>query len=128
MLPFTGKARTTSNRLLALPRWARSLHFADPGNRIPATGSPIIRCFKGATGYASEAAGSRAAAEPRRRAAYELADIDVTRRRPVIWPMMIGAIVLGLLIWGLIRLFDRDEETRIDPPATVTDTAAPTGQ
>jgi hypothetical protein len=40
------------------------------------------------------------------------------------WPFLIGAVVLGLLIWGLIRLFDRDEDWRIDTPAAATDTAA----
>jgi hypothetical protein len=51
-----------------------------------------------------------------------VADIDVTRKRPALWPMLVGAIILGLLIWGLIRLFDREEEWRIDSPAPVTDT------
>lgn len=52
-----------------------------------------------------------------------MADIDVQRKGPAIWPFVIGAVVLGLLIWGLIRLFDRDEEWRIDAPPAVTDTA-----
>jgi hypothetical protein len=51
-----------------------------------------------------------------------LADIDVQRRRPSFWPFLVGAVVLGLLIWGLIRLFDRDEEWRIDQPPTTADT------
>jgi hypothetical protein len=59
-----------------------------------------------------------------------VADIDVQRRGPAIWPLLIGAIVLALLIWGLIRLFDRDEQWRIDTPeaTTVEQPAAPAGR
>jgi hypothetical protein len=56
-----------------------------------------------------------------------VADINIERKRPAIWPFLIGAVVLGLLIWGLISLFDRDEEWRIDDPAATTETPA-TGQ
>lgn len=56
-----------------------------------------------------------------------MADIDVQRKRPSIGPLLIGALVLALLIWGLIRLFDREEEWRIDAPTGVTDTTPPTG-
>jgi len=53
-----------------------------------------------------------------------VADINVERKKTPVWPFLVGAIVLGLLIWGLIALFDRDEQTRIDTPAATTDTAA----
>jgi hypothetical protein len=52
-----------------------------------------------------------------------VADINVERKGPAIWPLVIGAIVLALLIWGLIRLFDRDEQTRIDTPRPDTPAA-----
>jgi hypothetical protein len=54
-----------------------------------------------------------------------VADINVERRGPAIWPFLIGAVVLGLLVWGLIRLFDRDEQTRIDTPAVGTEQTTP---
>jgi hypothetical protein len=54
-----------------------------------------------------------------------VADINVERRGPAIWPFLVGAIVLGLLIWGLIRLFDRDEATRIDTPEVTTEQTVP---
>jgi len=53
-----------------------------------------------------------------------VADINVERKKAPMWPFLVGAVVLGLLIWGLIALFDRDEQTRIDTPAATTDTAA----
>jgi hypothetical protein len=56
----------------------------------------------------------------------KVADINVQRKRPAIWPFLVGAIVLGLLIWGLIRLFDREEEWRIDAPE-VADTVPAAG-
>jgi hypothetical protein len=56
-----------------------------------------------------------------------VADINVQRKGPAIWPFLIGAVVLGLLIWGLIRLFDRDEQWRIDDPAATTQTAPAPG-
>lgn len=51
-----------------------------------------------------------------------MADLNVERKKTPIWPLLIGAIVLALLIWGLISVFDRDEQTHIDPPAGVTTT------
>jgi hypothetical protein len=53
-----------------------------------------------------------------------VADISVERKKTPIWPFLVAAVVLGLLIWGLIGLFDRDEQTRIDTPAAATDTGA----
>jgi hypothetical protein len=37
----------------------------------------------------------------------------------------VGAVALGLLVWGLIRIFDREEEWRIDEPRTTADTVIP---
>ncbi|CAN5840498.1 hypothetical protein BH23GEM3_BH23GEM3_20880 [soil metagenome] len=51
-----------------------------------------------------------------------MADINLERKGPNIWPFLIGAIVIGLLSWGLIRMFDRDEDWRIDAPTDVTET------
>jgi hypothetical protein len=45
-----------------------------------------------------------------------VADINVERRGPSIWPWIIGLIVLALLIWLLVEMFARDE-TRVDPAA-----------
>jgi hypothetical protein len=51
-----------------------------------------------------------------------VADIDVQRRRPSFILFILGAVVLGLLIWGLIRLFDRDEQWQIETPGVPADT------
>jgi hypothetical protein len=45
-----------------------------------------------------------------------VADINVERRGPSIWPWIVGLIVLALLIWLLVEMFARDE-TRVDPAA-----------
>jgi hypothetical protein len=55
----------------------------------------------------------------------KVADIDVQKRRPSLWPFVVGAVALGLLVWGLIRIFDREEEWRIDEPRTTADTVIP---
>jgi hypothetical protein len=55
-----------------------------------------------------------------------VADINVERKRPALWPFLVGALVLALLIWGLISLFDRDEEWRIEDPTPVTETTPAT--
>lgn len=52
-----------------------------------------------------------------------MADIDVERKRPALWAFVVGAVVLGLLIWGLISLLDRDENVHIDNPAPASQTA-----
>ena len=38
-----------------------------------------------------------------------MADINVERKGPSIWPWIIGLIVLALLIWALMELFGRNE-------------------
>jgi hypothetical protein len=58
-----------------------------------------------------------------------MADIDVERKGPSIWPWIIGLIVLALLIWALASLFGEDEPevAGTDPlvAPVVTDPAAP---
>ena len=46
-----------------------------------------------------------------------MADINVERKGPSIWPWIIGLIVLALLIWILVEMFDSDEpEVEVDEP------------
>lgn len=54
-----------------------------------------------------------------------MADIDVERKGPSIWPWIIGLIVLALLIWLLVELFGggRDADPLEQPVAT-----APVGE
>jgi hypothetical protein len=61
-----------------------------------------------------------------------VADINVERKGPSIWPWIVGLIVLALLIWALVEMFGRDDTTtRVVPGDTIgayqpgmTDTAA----
>lgn len=46
-----------------------------------------------------------------------MADIDVTRKGPSIWPWIIGLLVLALLIWGLAEMLGDDDDD-IDPITT----------
>jgi hypothetical protein len=59
-----------------------------------------------------------------------MADINVERKGPSIWPWIIGLLVLALLIWAVAEIVDRDDqqvattETYEEPgaiPAPVTD-------
>lgn len=49
-----------------------------------------------------------------------MADINVERKTPGVWPWVIGLIVLALLIWALFALLDGGEEELavVDPVAT----------
>lgn len=38
-----------------------------------------------------------------------MADINVERRGPRVWPWIIGLVVLVLLIWAIAELVDRGE-------------------
>lgn len=51
-----------------------------------------------------------------------MADIDIQRKGPAIWPWIIGLLVLGLLTWALLEMFDTDEVVE-EPVATAVDPA-----
>lgn len=44
-----------------------------------------------------------------------MADIQVARKGPSIWPWIIGLIALALLIWALVQLFEDDRAVTTDP-------------
>lgn len=44
-----------------------------------------------------------------------MADINVERKGPSIWPWIIGLIVLAVLIWLLTEMFDSDDEVETEP-------------
>jgi hypothetical protein len=44
-----------------------------------------------------------------------MADINVERKRPSIWPWIVGLLVLALLIWAIAEMVDRDDVARVDP-------------
>ena len=44
-----------------------------------------------------------------------MADMEVERKGPSIWPWIIGLIVLALLIWALVELFEDDRAAITDP-------------
>lgn len=57
-----------------------------------------------------------------------MADINVERKGPSIWPWVIGLLVLALLIWAIAEMVDTDEpaqvaeqpvEEVVEPPAAV---------
>lgn len=48
-----------------------------------------------------------------------MADINVERKGPSIWPWVVGLIVLALLIWALTQMFGNDNRART-PAATDT--------
>ena len=50
-----------------------------------------------------------------------MADIDVERKGPSIWPWIIGLIILALLIWALAEMLGDDD---VDTAPIVTDTPA----
>lgn len=54
-----------------------------------------------------------------------MADINVERKGPSIWPWVIGLIVLALLIWALMELFGRSDPGVVEgePVATAPVTA-----
>jgi hypothetical protein len=55
-----------------------------------------------------------------------VADINVERKGPSIWPWIVGLIVLALLIWALTQVLGRDQTPRtvtpVDTPAARVDT------
>ena len=49
-----------------------------------------------------------------------MAEINVERKGPNIWPWIIGLIVLALLVWALMEMFGNDEPEVVgeEPVAT----------
>lgn len=56
-----------------------------------------------------------------------MADLNVERKSPGVWPWVLGLLVLALVIWGLVELFGGDPETIQDPEAAVPADTAVTG-
>lgn len=56
-----------------------------------------------------------------------MADINVQRRGASFWPWLLGLIVLALLIWGIMELFDRDDDevAQAAPAPAVVDPIPP---
>lgn len=44
-----------------------------------------------------------------------MADLEVERKGPSIWPWVIGLLVLALLIWALVELFEDDGTMTTEP-------------
>jgi len=40
-----------------------------------------------------------------------VADINVERKGPSVWPWVVGLLILALLVWGLMELFGGAPET-----------------
>ncbi len=60
-----------------------------------------------------------------------MADINVERKGPSIWPWIIGLLVLALLIWAIAEMVDTDEEEmarveEVEEPVAAVPTPAPT--
>lgn len=53
-----------------------------------------------------------------------MADINVERKGPSIWPWIIGLIILALVIWALAELMGDDDVVDTDPVAVVDEPAA----
>ncbi|MEX2572412.1 MAG: hypothetical protein WD737_14025 [Gemmatimonadota bacterium] len=54
-----------------------------------------------------------------------MADINVERKGPSVWPWILGLIVLALLVWAFIEMFDAEPATPPPPPAAVDTSAIP---
>jgi hypothetical protein len=49
-----------------------------------------------------------------------VADINVERKGPSIWPWVIGLVVLALLIWALVEMFGGETDPIATDPARDT--------
>jgi hypothetical protein len=56
----------------------------------------------------------------------ELADINVERRGPTVWPWIVGIIILVLLIWAIAEIVDRSTAPP-QPQVEVVPEAVPPG-
>jgi hypothetical protein len=54
-----------------------------------------------------------------------VADINVERRGPSVWPWIIGLLVLALLIWGLVEMFGEGSTAATDSNADSVTTGPP---
>jgi hypothetical protein len=54
-----------------------------------------------------------------------MADINVERKGPSIWPWIIGLLVLALLIWAVAEMVDRDDRVADTVETTVPAAEAP---
>ncbi|MEW5929336.1 MAG: hypothetical protein AB1941_17930 [Gemmatimonadota bacterium] len=54
-----------------------------------------------------------------------MADIDIERKGPGIWPWIIGLLVLALVAWLLVEALADDDEAVEQPVAAVTEPAPP---
>lgn len=55
-----------------------------------------------------------------------MADIDIERKGPSIWPWIIGLLILALLVWGLVEMMGDDEdEVDADEAAVVEEPLEP---
>ena len=48
-----------------------------------------------------------------------MAEINVERKGPSVWPWVVGLLVIALLAWALIEMFGRDQRSG-QPAATDT--------
>lgn len=53
-----------------------------------------------------------------------MADINVTKGGPTIWPWVLGLLVLALMIWALAEVFGDDAEINIPDPIADTVTVS----
>jgi hypothetical protein len=54
-----------------------------------------------------------------------MAEINVERKGPSIWPWIIGLIVLALLIWALMELFGNRDSEVVEGEPVATAPATP---
>jgi hypothetical protein len=58
-----------------------------------------------------------------------VADINVERKQPSVWPWVIGLIVLALVIWALVEMFGGNDGTAgmdVDADTTAVETPGAT--